>query len=158
MKLLFFLQPLHWYLNEHCSILNVAIHIWILLFWSDLSKDWGTRTLLKITRKYSPQQIRHSKGWGKRIVIQKLLANIAHSKGWGTRILPGVRISFCQFFGVKKQIIFKGNSFFIYSKYWPSASTHLAHLQGKLWIPCQKNFFFCGKSFVEPFSNFFEIA
>ena len=46
--------------------------------------------------------------------------------------IPGVLISFLQFFVVRKHIILKGNSFFVYTKYWPSDSTHFAHLPGKL--------------------------
>ena len=56
-------------------------------------------------------------------------------------VLPGVLISFLWFFVVRKHIILKGNSFFVYTKYWPSDSTHFAHLPGKLWIPRQKNCF-----------------
>ena len=72
--------------------------------------------------------------------------------------IPGVLISLLWFFVVRKQIILKGNTFVVYTKYWPSDSTHFAHLSDKLWIPRQKNYLFYGKTFVEPFSNFFEIA
>ena len=75
------------------------------------------------------------------------------------RHYQGVCTSLCQIFVVKEQIILKRTSFITDAKYWSSASIHFAHLSGKLWIPCQKNcFLFCGKTFVEPFSNFFKIA
>ena len=56
-------------------------------------------------------------------------------------------------FVVRKHIILKGNSFFVYTKYWSSDSTHFAHLSGKLWIPCQKNCFcFTAKHSLSHFS------
>jgi hypothetical protein len=61
-------------------------------------------------------------------------------------------------FVVKETNHFQGNFIFCLFKDWPSASTHFDHLSGKLWIPCQKNFLFCGKTFVESLSHFFEIA
>ena len=71
----------------------------------------------------------------KNMIFQNMTSKITSLR----YILPNVLISFSWFSVVRKDIIFKENSFFIHSEYWASVSTHFANLSDKFWIPLQKN-------------------
>jgi hypothetical protein len=118
------------------------IHCDKVVRWSNLSKETVMFNQVLITRIYKLRN------------MEAKYQELAECRG-----IPGVLASFLRFFVVRKHIILKGNSFFVYTIYWPSDSTHFAHLPGMLWIPRQKKLIlFNGKTFVEEFSNFFEIA